>query len=271
MTVATKGALLGALLWFLHPPEPPAGARYLASQFRCAPFSETIQSSVRAESGTASVADKAGRVGLVFLTARDSTAGILVEAWYDSLAVWRETSLGREAPDTEGFLGGRFRGLLTGDGRYRSIKDPFVPDDVAQVADLASAMDEFLPRLPPIVLEVGRDWRDSTTTITRDPDVRQQGQLFQRYRWTSSARKGERYDITDSAAVILDQVVKEQGQLLFSPTLGPLSWSRAVTVAARVPATGGVKRVLHSTVEQRIDVVRRFDLAGQCGGAGAAQ
>jgi hypothetical protein len=189
---------------------------------------------------------------------------IVVEAWYDSLAVWRISREGKQSPDTDGFLGGRYRGLLTSEGRYRAIKTPFVPDEVMEVADLATAMEDFLPRLPAVPLAVGAKWKDSTRTIERLADRRESGAVFGRYRWHLKHRRGDRYQATDSVAVTLDQIVNESGELVWSETHGVVSWTRKISIAARIPATGGVKRSVRSIVDQNVSVVRQFDLPGTC-------
>lgn len=239
-------------------------AAYRGAQLRCAAFSETIRTFVRGASGTATVQTRAGRQGVVVVAARDSTAGTIVDVWYDSLVVWRESGGEREQPELDGFLGGRYRGLLAPDGGYSSIRDPFVPAEVAEVADLATAMDDFFPRLPPVELARGKTWSDSGRTVRRLADRRDPSGPLARYEWTLSARRGERYPAADTLAVVLDQVIEERGELLWSDRFGPQSWTRRIVVTARIPATGGVRRSIRSVVEQEIDVVRRYDLDPNC-------
>lgn len=239
-------------------------AAYRGEQLRCAAFSEAIRTFVRGASGTATVQTRAGRQGVVVVASRDSAAGTIVDVWYDSLVVWRESGGEREQPELDGFLGGRYRGILAPDGRYTSIRDPFVPAEVAEVADLAGAMDDFFPRLPRIDLARGKTWSDSGLTVRRLTDRRDPSGPLARYQWTLSARRGDRYPAADTSAVMLDQVIDEQGELIWSDRFGPQSWSRRITITARIPATGGVRRSIRSVVEQEIDVVRRYDLDPNC-------
>jgi len=240
---------------------PGAAAQtYRPASLACAVFQETVRTTIRGVSGSAEVADRAGRFGLLVLNGRDSSGAIVLEAWYDSLEVWRESGGAREVPATDGVVGGRFRGLLQLDGRYQALKTPFVPDELAEVADVAAVMDDFLPRLAP-GLAPGQERSDPAgLVIRRLPDAGTE----QRYRWTFTRRRGDRYPATDSLAVTLDQLIRETGELTWSAERGPLGWTRQITVSARIPATGGVKRPIRSTVEQAVAVTRRLDLTSQC-------
>ncbi|MSR03201.1 MAG: hypothetical protein EXR94_10775 [Gemmatimonadetes bacterium] len=239
-----------------------AAQTYRPSAFACAVFQESVATSIRGTNGSAEVADRAGRFGLLVLNGRDSSGVVVLEAWYDSLEVWRETAAGREAPETDGVVGGRFRGVLHAAGKYRPLKAPFIPDELADVADLAAVLDDFLPWLPPAPLAAGQQWSDTTgLTIRRLPDRAR----THHYRWTASRRRGDRYAASDSLSVTLDQVIKETGELEWSPEGGPLGWTRQINVSARIPATGGVKRPVRSTVDQTVTVTRRPDLTSHCG------
>ena len=239
-----------------------AAQTYRPSAFACAVFQESVKTSIRGLSGGAVVADRGGRVGLLVLNGRDSSGVVVLEAWYDSLEVWRETGAGREAPETDGVVGGRFRGVLQPAGAYRPAKVPFIPEDLAEVADLAAVMDDFLPRLPPAPLAPGQQWSDTTGyTIRRLPDAAK----AQHYRWTVTRRRGDQYAATDSLAVTLDQLIKESGELAWSAERGPVSWTRQINISARIPATGGVKRSVRSTIDQAVTVTRRSDLTSHCG------
>jgi hypothetical protein len=201
---------------------------------------------------------------VLVVAARDSAAGLVIEGWYDSLEVWRESDGDREVPEVEGFLGGRYRGLVAADGRYQSLRQPFVPADLAEVADLGGAMADFLPRLPPVELPMGKSWADSAGSIRRLADRRDPSGPLARYQWTAATRRGDRHPAADSLAVFLEQQIREEGELLWSDRLGPQSWTRRIMVTARIPATGGVRRSVRSIVDQTIDVVRRYDLVPSC-------
>ncbi len=246
-------------------PDQSAGGRYRSAHLRCAGFAETVRTRIRGESGGATVADQAGRDGLLVVRARDSIDGLAIEAWYDSLAVWRATDTGRESPDVEGFLGGRYRGWLSLTGEYRGRAVPFVPEEVGDVADLSPVMKEFFPLLPPIDLAVGREWRDPTgLEIRRVADQRDVTgrETIRRYQWNGVRRVADRTEVTDSLAVTVDQLIRERGELQWSMAMGPLSWTRHLVITARIPARGGVRQTVTSMIEQDVTVVRRFDLEG---------
>ena len=262
-----RAALLGStgsvLVVALGATRQTGAPRYRAEPLRCATFAETIRTRIRGESDGAVVADKAGRDGILMVRARDSSDGLAIEAWYDSLAVWRITDAGRESPDVEGLLGGRYRGRLLPTGRYLGRAVPFIPEDVADVADLAPVMDEFFPILPPAALAVGREWSAGDSVglkIRRLPDQRAGGEVTQRYEWTGTRRVAAETAVAESLAVTVDQLIRERGEVQWSTGWGPLRWSRHLVINARIPTRGGVRRSVTSTIEQDVDVVRRVDL-----------
>lgn len=229
--------------------------RYTAGQLECALFQETVRTKVRGESGRAVIEDRAGRDGILAVAGRDSAGLVAIEAWFDSLAVWRETSAGRETPDPEGVVGGRFRGALDPGGVYRGSKTPFVPNELADVADLANTLDEFFPRLPLGTLAVGRTWTDSTgLTIRRVADVRRGG--TRRLEWTWNRRQSDKSEVTDTLLVTVEQMIRETGSLIWSDRLGPLAWNRHLLITAKIPTTGGVRRSVTSTLTQDVTVAR---------------
>jgi hypothetical protein len=265
---ARLGAVLAVGAAVVHSQAPAAPAGYHAALLPCAAFDERIDTRIRSRRGSSTVRDRAGRVGVVVVRLTDSSGVAAVEAWYDSLAVWRDTEAGRESAETEGFLGGRYRGRLGSDGRYQSRARPFVPDDLASLVDLGGAMDDFLPRLPAEELEPGRTWRDTTgLVIRRLHDQGHGGQRVRRYHWSGDARSGRRVT-ADSLTLPVDQRVRETGELLWSSRWGPLSWQRTVVVDARVTAGEDGARALDTTVEQEVRVTRRSDHAA-CRPAGS--
>ena len=255
--LAVSAVLLGVL------GGPPA--RYQATQFACAGFAEALQTTVQNQSGSATVGDRLHRSGTLMVRAAQGGDSLLIEAWYDSLEVVRETTSGRESAETDGFLGGRYRGVLGADGRYQSRKVPFVPDDLATQIDLEAALDEFFPRLPPEGLAVGREWKDGQGfSIRRQDDSRERVGIVAHYSWTDTRRAGETIPAGDTVSVRLDQLIKERGEMAWSDRFGPLSWIRHLTINARIPAIGGVRQGIHSVVVQDVSVIRRFDLESAC-------
>ena len=85
-----------------------------------------------------------------------------LEAWYDSLASDAREPRRNLTPDTDGLLGGRYRGTLTAPAATRRQARPFVPDEVAEVAELGGALEDLLPAAAAGgAPAVGRRWTDS--------------------------------------------------------------------------------------------------------------
>lgn len=255
--IRPAAALLAALLLLPQVQAP----RYRGALLACAVFVEQSEARIVGRSGTATVRDQIGREGILVVALRDSAGAIRVTAWYDSLALWRETAAGREVAETDGFVGGRYEGVLTPDGRYRRLRTPFVPEPLADVADLGAALDDFLPRLPTAPLEPGQRRQDSTgLEIARLDDQKTAGQVLPRYRWTIDRRSSRPVAGDDSTLTVeLEQRVREIGELTWSPADGPLGWSRQIGVDARVPPRRGGKQALATRVDQTIRVARVFD------------
>ena len=207
----------------------------------------------------------AGRTGVWRFRAQPSGADITVEAWYDSLDLWRESAEGRLQPDTGGLLGGRYRGRLSPLGAYHAEARPFIPDEVAEVADLSRSLDDLLPPLPPVPLAPGQRWADSTgTEIRRLPDSATAGrpllrfELSGRYREHGGAFRG------DTLPLDLDQLTTERGRVVWDPSAGLLRRERRLTIETDVRPSGPVRQALRSTVEQTITLSR----LARPGGAG---
>lgn len=231
--------------------------RYAGALLACAVFRESVESRIDSRSGSAERIDAAGRDGVLVLRSAPVSGGLEIEAWYDSLEVWRDTQDGTERADTDGFVGGRFRGVLSPTGGYRATVRPFVPDDLAALADLSRVLDDFLPPVAPMPLAPGARWSDGPgLVVERLSDERLAGgDVAARFRWTRTSRPRE-IRSADSAAVRMEQAQEEEGEVAWLEGRGPLSWRRTVTVRVSVPAQPGVPAAIASVVTQRIRVVR---------------
>jgi len=226
--------------------------RYTVAGLRCAVFGLEIRSDIKSQRGRVTIQDRAGRDGVLAVRAKDTTGGLAIEAWFDSLAVWRRSRAGTERGDPEGFLGGRYRGLLLPTGGYQPIAVPFVPDPLADLADLRTALDDFFPLLADRSLEPGGVWRAEGIEIRRVADRGGFGQ----YRWRKSSRASDSVTVEAGTARI-EQQTTETGQLSWSATLGPAAWYRRIEVNARLPRTESVSQGMLSEVLQEIWVTRR--------------
>lgn len=217
-----------------------APARYAADMLSCAVYAETIRSDIQSQSGTALRRESIGRDGRLILQAAGAGASLAMEAWYDTLTLWREGPEGRITPDASGLFGGRYRGTLSSEGEYASQASPFVPDEVAELVELGRALDDFLPRLPDRSLRQG-----------------------ERHAWTRHASADTAAAEQDTLRIPVIRQTDEEGWLLWDVRRGPIEWERTLRLSIRIEAKGGVKRGVRSVVVQRIHVTRERD-SGAC-------
>ncbi len=240
---------------------------YTAAALACVQFDERIESDIHGEAGGRPRNDAAGRVARWIVRARPAGGDSLeIEAWYDSLELWRTTDDVRRSPDTDGIVGGRYRGLLSAAGAYRSVARPFMPDEVAEYADLRDAFQELLPPLPPRPLRPGEIWRDSAGfELQRLGDSTATGTVLQRYRLD---RAGERRDSTfaasDSVVLPIRQKTSETGEFVWHPELGLLRRMRRITVETDVAAGKTLRYPIRSRLVQRVTLVRSPETPGAC-------
>jgi len=204
----------------------------------------------------ASGAGSAERTAVWQLRARDSAGGVALEGWYDSLAIRRHTPGGDLIPDTDGLIGGRYRGHLDSRGHYEPSARPFIPDEVAEVADLSSALDDLLPPLPPTPLRPGGTWRGPGATITRLADTMAAGRTLLRFSLDLRRRANEATPRGDTVPVALTQTMTEQGTYLWDPALGLMARRRKIEVETSIPAGGRIRAPVRSRVVQHIEATR---------------
>jgi hypothetical protein len=187
--------------------------------------------------------------------------GISLEGWLDSLALWRKSQETTIHPDTDGLLGGRYRGTLSGKGLYLSKASPFVPDEVAEVAGMATALDDFFPPLPGRPIRPGQVWQGSAgTTLRRLPDSVVSG--IPLYRFELDVRRDVRSTsgAKHAAPLGLTQASREHGTFVWHPLLGLVGRDRRIVIETSIPAGPTIQRPVRSRIEQRITVTR--DLGG---------
>jgi hypothetical protein len=206
-------------------------ARYRAAQLECAAFLEEVRSELTSTIGSTSRVERMGRDGIIRVRALAGDSGIALTAWYDSLAVWRESPEGRLTPETDGLVGGRWRGWLGPTGAYRATAFPFIPDEVAEVAELSHLVEDFFPLLP-----------DS-------------GLGGPRHQWSRRSDSVTTAVVQDSALAVRRET-EETGSLEWDPVRGPSGWERRVRVTARIPPGGPFRRGLVTGLVQTIRVTR---------------
>jgi hypothetical protein len=240
--------------------------RYTAAQLVCARYLERAESDIRGEAGGRPHNETAGRVGRWIVRAAPAADGALgIEAWFDSLALWRRAGADVHSPGTDGVIGGRYRGRLSADGRYTPSARPFIPDDVAEYADLRDAFGDLLPQLPPERLAPGSAWHDDAgLSIERLGDSVSGSGTIERYRLTRRTA-GRDARVADSVSIPIRQTTVEEGEFAWDRARGVMARSRTITVDTDVPAGGALRVPVRSRVVQRVTVERLPDDAGACG------
>jgi hypothetical protein len=229
-----NGSCLAGLMLLLPLVGAQGGpARYTEARLACATFREAVDTEIRTSVGTSIREERAGRAGLLLLRASAGDSGLGVLAWFDSLTVWRQGPEGRSVPDTEGLLGGRWRGLMDSRGRYSGRVVPFIPGEVAEVAELRGILEDFFPLLPDTALGDGATWRWSTQTSGDSTTI-----------------------VDDTLAVPVHRESTEAGSLVWSAEMGPIRWEREITVTAKIPPGRAFPRGVVSVVKQLIRVAR---------------
>lgn len=246
-----------------HPSAPPeAPPRYVPSQLECARFRETSRSSLETYVAGRARRETLGLDGEWRFRARAAPGDSLrIEAWFDTLTVWRRSPDGALQPETDALIGGRYRGALSAEGAYRADARPFIPDEIAEVADLSRELDDLLPRLPQHGLAVGATWTDRAgLEVRRLADSAGADSVSQ---FRSSLRRENREGALrgDSIPLQLRQSTREDGTFAWHARIGLLRRERRITVETYVPAEPRVRRPVRSRVEQVVVLER---LAGGC-------
>jgi hypothetical protein len=220
---------------------------------RCVSLHERSRAVLEAETGLRRRRETLTRDGLWRLRGAPASTGISIEAWYDTLAVSRTSPEGVLTPDTDGLLGGRYRGTLSPSGSYTAASRPFVPDEVAEVSDLGAALDDLLPPLPPSALAVGDQWRDgSGLELTRLPDSLARGRPVRRLALRLRSEASRATVRGDTTAIAARQVTMEEGQVDWDAAGGLLRRTRHIVVETSVPAGGPLRAPLRSRLEQDV-------------------
>ncbi len=193
---------------------------YPAAALDNARYHEVLASDVDSRSGSATIRRALRREAAYTVFRHGDT--VIVSA--DSLRMTAVNGTDTTGLDTSGFIGGRWRLLLTGDGRPRVLERPFVPGALAEVNDLGAAMDDFFPWRPPELAVggagadlSGRQWRRAADSGA-----------VRRYAWTLRRSSDSTRDAGDSVRIPVQQQTTESGSVAWQPGLGPLAWSRRI-------------------------------------------
>ncbi len=234
--------------------------RYAAEQLDCASFLEVGESNILTEAGGRTRNQTSARRGVWQFRAVPSNRDVSLEAWLDSLTVTRRSPETSISPDTDGLLGGRYRGILTARGTYTVRARPFVPDEVAEVAGMGTALDDFFPPLPPRSLKPGQSWSDSLgLTLLRLPDSGLSGVPLYRFELEKKGETRVAETPADTLPLRVQQKSDEHGVFVWHPVLGLLRRERRIVIETTVPPSRSVRQAVRSKVEQQITVVRDLD------------
>jgi hypothetical protein len=235
--------------------------RYTAATLDCSRWSESSRSQIETFTGGREGKATVTRDGVLSIRARDSAGGVSVEGWYDSLSMRRSSGEDDQVPDTDGLIGGRYRGLLGPLGNYTTSARPFVPDEVAEVAELAGAFDDLFPTLPLRPLAPGGSWGDSTLRVRRLADTVVAGRRVRRFNLTSRRERRETLLHGDTVPVPVRQTISEQGEFTWSPG-GLEQRTRTILVETAIPRSRRIPQAVRSRVEQQVELERLP--AGRC-------
>lgn len=230
---------------------------YTAGELNCARFSETSQSKILTESGGRSRRQTSSRAGRWQFRARAAKEGVTLEGWLDSLSLSRRSAEAVISPDTDGLVGGRYRGMLSQSGEYTPSVQPFIPDEVSEVADMSTALDDFFPPLAPMPLKQGQVWSNSRgLTISRLPDSTASGIGLLRFQLDRRHGAESAPTAADTLPLKLQQMTDEHGRFVWHPRFGLMRRDRTIVVETTVPPSRSVRQAVRSRVEQQITLHR---------------
>jgi hypothetical protein len=240
--------------------EPP---QYRAGYFSCAAFLEEVRTAVTARRGMESWQEQGRREGRMLVNASQADDRLSFEAWYDSLSVLHDGRHGRLRPDTDGLVGGRWRGFMAPHGAVELTERPFIPPELISVSDLSDQLLDFFPPLPTQALAIRDRWTDSLgLEIERLPDSSAADRTLERYRWIIRSEGGS-MPFGGDTLVRLRQNIRDEGVVAWSRSSGPLTWHREIVVDAAVASTRSQQSPVQSRVSQSI-TVRRATVAPAC-------
>ena len=249
-----------------------ATLRYAVPQLQCAQFSEASLTTIVTQTGRRSREQTVERRGVWQFRAETVNTGVGLTGWLDTLVLLRRSPETTIRPDTDGLIGGRYRGVLTPGGKYLPRVQPFVPGEVAEVSGMANALDDFFPELPSAPLHPGEAWADTSgLRIRRLADSALSGVPLYRYA-LEVTRKTRSVPVKyDTIPLVLEQISRERGTFVWHPTLGLVGRDRTIVVETNVPASRAVPEPVRARVEQRISLRRDLRVpVNRCAESGAA-
>jgi hypothetical protein len=230
-----------ALALFAAAPLRPCAAQapsYVPAQLACVQFEVRVATSVTTDLQGRRQVEELRREGRLSVRGTAADGGIAIEAWWDSLVLWRRAEGRMVRPDADGILGGRYRGVLSASGHFTRSSAPWIPDEMAEVSDLSVALDDFFP-----------DFSAGT--------VRRLGRTRAGERFRLFYSKEVEGPVTSERPFAVHESESSDGIAVWDRE-GLVSWDRKVTAETRVAETP--RRNFRSTVVQGIELRR----VGKC-------
>ena len=260
---AARWALLLCAAGATARPAQGQALAYRPTQFACATYLERSRTDLRSETAGEIRAETVRRDGRWRMLGTPAPRGTAIEAWYDSLSLVRRIPDGDLIPDTDGVIGGRFRGLLAPDGRWQRQVAPFVPASIGEVADVAAALDNLLPRLPAFDLRPGGTWKDGTgLVVTRLSDSLTSGQVIVRLHYEEQRKEQAPLQV-EEPVVGATQQVNIEGEVRFEEARGLLRHERSGEIQTFVHSGKLFPAAVRSRAVERFVLERVADGAGE--------
>jgi hypothetical protein len=255
--------LVSLLLSLVLASQQTPAVTYSAAQLDCARFVETGESKILTEAGGRTRRQTSTRRGTWQFRSTPSGQELALEGWFDSLSITRRSEETAITPDTDGLLGGRYRGTLSRTGHYTPLVHPFVPDEVAEVAGMTEALNDVFPPLADRSLREGETWTDASgLTIRRQPDSVSSGTRLHRFELMKEEKIQTAASAADTVPLEVQQRSEETGRFVWHPQAGLLRRERTIVVETTVPPSRTVRQAVRSKVEQQITLARLLPPSG---------
>ncbi len=205
-------------------------------------YTESVRATVTTRSGGAVRERRVVRDASYRAVARGDT----VTMFADSISLSEIEGGVTRVVDVDAVIGGRW--VMVG---RRVIERPFVPQDVAETSDLAIAMDDFLPPVPP-PLSVNRGLIAGRTHHAEWRRLADSSALA-RFRWTIDATRDTTILVADSVPLSSVEDRTESGNGTWNDNGRPIAWHREISSRVSSTVRG---RTVHAEVKQLITVQR---------------
>ncbi len=202
-------------------------------------YTESVRATVTTRSGASVRERRLFRDALYRFTAHGDTTVVFA----DSILLAEVEEGVRHEVDVDAVIGGRW--MMVG---RRVVERPFVPQEVSEVSDVAVAMDDFLPPVPP-VLTVGGEVHVGLTHWHRLDD----SSATVRYRWRTTATRDSTFMVADSVPLQASEDRTESGVVTRSASGRQIAWRREIMSRVSSTVRG---RTVHAEVSQVITVQR---------------